>query len=289
MRFRTLETKLQDIAGSHGTESALQARNVMSKYVIGQLIRDDLVAGNPLTGMSIDLGDHKAKAKPEGGRALTEAQYDRVLDYLLARDPAEDVEPPKRGRFTLQDRIAVYRASIDLTLLQMATGLRIKEARTLTWANVEIDGKQMSVTITPEISKTKRGRTVPVLDDRVCAHLLKRKQGVGGTLVVGSPANPNGVWEQSNAQKAVTRLLRQTATACDVPLLQEVSSHVWRATLNSMYLKDIPEVLRSAYFGHDVAMNRSSYTDLTDTSLLVKASKARREGATQAPGQPESD
>lgn len=276
MRFRILEEALQSIAEKHGTESARQARNVLSKYVIGQLIRDDLAAGNPLTGMSIDLGHHKAKAKPTGGRALPTDAYDRVLSYLLDLKPAEGVVGPKRGKYTLEDRIAVRRSAIDLTLLQMSTGLRISEARTLTWANVEhsADGT-VRVTVTEQFSKTHRARTVPVLDDRVAAHLTRRKQEIGGSHVVSAPAKSSAVWEQSNAQKAIKRLYAELAESCDAPLLAEVGSHVWRSTLNTMYAGIIPDAIRSAYFGHDEAINRTAYTDVTDTSSLLAAARAR--------------
>lgn len=276
LRFRTLEEALQGIAAKHGTESARQARNVLSKYVIGQLIRDDLAAGNPLTGMSIDLGHHKAKAKPSGGRALPEAAYDRILTYLLALDPAEGVTAPKRGKYTLADRIGVRRSAIDLTLLQMVTGLRIAEARTLTWANTSADADgTLRVTVTAELSKTHRARIVPILDSRVSAHLTSRRQETGGTLVVGSPADANTVWDSSNAQKAIKRLYAELAAACDAPLLSEAGSHVWRATLNTMYLGKIPDAVRAAYFGHDEAINRTAYTDVTDTSSLLAAARAR--------------
>lgn len=278
LRFRVLEDALQAIASKHGTESARQARNVLSKYVIGQLIRDDLASGNPLTGMSIDLGHHKAKAKPAGGRALPANAYDRVLVHLLDLDPTEGISAPKRGKYTLADRIGVRRSAIDLTLLQMSTGLRISEARTLAWSDVstDVDGT-LRVTVTEERSKTHRARTVPVLDDRVSAHLSRRRKKTGGSLVVGAPAKPSTVWEASNAQKAVKRLYAELAEDCDAPLLTEAGSHVWRATLNTMYLGKIPDAVRAAYFGHDEEINRSAYTDTTDTSALLDAARARRE------------
>ena len=117
---------------------------------------------------------------------------------------------------------------------------------------------------------------MPVLDDRVSAHLSARKQETGGLLVVGAPAKPSSVWEASNAQKAVKRLYSELSEECDAPLLSEVSSHVWRATLNTLYLGVIPDVIRAAYFGHDEEINRSAYTDVTDTSPLLQAARERR-------------
>lgn len=58
-RFRVLETALKTIADEHGSESARQCRTVWGKYIAQQLIRDELLTGNPLAGMSVDLTSKK--------------------------------------------------------------------------------------------------------------------------------------------------------------------------------------------------------------------------------------
>lgn len=70
-------------------------------------------------------------------------------------------------------------------------------------------------------------------------------------LVFGAPAKPDRVWDASNAQKAVRQLYDEMADALGIPLLREVSSHVWRAPNNTI-MRDkgvLPEV-RAALFGH---------------------------------------
>ena len=120
-RRRTIEELLKGIAAEHGAESGRHAKGVASRYFFEELIKDDVIEFNPLAGARIDLGTVKKTTRPEGGRALTTAEYDRVLTHLLTLNPAEGVVPPKRGRYTLADRVAVHRCCIDLTLLQMAT------------------------------------------------------------------------------------------------------------------------------------------------------------------------
>lgn len=56
--------------------------------------------------------------------------------------------------------------------------------------------------------------------------------------------------------------------------MRTARTHVWRTTLNSLLLGAVPEVQRAAYFGHDAAVNRSAYTDVTDTSEMVEAARA---------------
>lgn len=53
-RFRVLEKSLQAIAQKK-PGSVSSARTVLSKYLITQLIRDGLLDGNPLSGVSLDL------------------------------------------------------------------------------------------------------------------------------------------------------------------------------------------------------------------------------------------
>lgn len=272
VRFRRLETVLKNVAREHGTESARNTRNVLSKWVLQQLIRDEVIVANPLAGMSIDLGREKKTGKAEGGKALTGDEYERALTYLLGVD-VEAVEAPKRGRFTTADRVEHRRTTVELTLLQASTGFRIGEALGLRVSEVEDDGKTMTVTVPAEHSKTHRGRTVPVLDARVAERIRERLKAAGGReLVFPAPAVPDSKWDQSNAQKAVKKLLREVSEACSIPLLAEVSSHVWRATLNTRAMNaGVPAEVRAAYFGHDAEINKSSYTDTTDTSGLVEA------------------
>jgi len=281
-RFRVLEGCLREIAQLHGAESAKQARTVLSKYVLQQLIRDELIAGNPLSGMSIDL---KSNAKPNvsarGGQALTRNQYYAVLDYLFAVDPTEGQSKPRRGRWSLDDTVAKRRNVIDLTLLQAATGLRVSEANAITWArHMEIDeSDDIHVTVTADISKTHRPRRVPVLDARVAERLLTREDSVQDreAYVIGSPADSAALWDRRNCGGEVAKLYVEIADALDIPLLLTARTHVWRSTLNSMLLGKVPEVVRAAYFGHDAAVNRASYTDLTDTSEMLSAARTLRE------------
>jgi integrase len=280
-RFRALEACLREIAHLHGAESAKQARTVLSKYVLQQLIRDEVISANPLSGMSIDL---KSNAKPNltmrGGQALTRDQYYAVLDYLIALDPAEGQIEPLRGRWSLDDKIAKRRNAIDLTLLQAATGLRISEANGITWArHIETDDSgSIHITVTEDISKTHRQRRVPVLDDRVAVRILTRRNHSlsRDAHVIGSPADATVQWDRRNCAGEVAQLYLELAEALKIELLNTARTHVWRATLNSLLLDQVPEVVRAAFFGHAAAVNRGSYTDLADTSSMVTAARRLR-------------
>lgn len=130
-----------------------------------------------------------------------------------------------------------------------------------------------SGTATAEVSKTHRGRTIPVTDARIAERMRRRMEEAGDgaeALLFPAPASPGSVWDLANAEHALKKLYRELADELDIPLLHKVSTHVWRATLNTEWMqKGVPEVIRSAYFGHSPEVNRSYYTDTTNVSVLV--------------------
>lgn len=276
--FRALETALQAIGRQRGRGTATQAKSVLSRYIVQQLVRDGVLNANPMAGVQITLPEAETpryKDRRPTARALTAAEYQRVLEWLLALDPADGVEAPKRGMYTLEDRVAVRRAAVDLTILQTTTGMRITEARQSTWDDAEIggtaDAPTLHITISAERAKTRRGRRVQILDDRAAKHLIARRQTVGGRYVVGSPAVPNKEWDRDNAQKQAAALYREIARECDVPLLEKARSHVWRTTLNDLTSSTLSAAIRAAHFGHTEAENARSYTDVTNTSGMKRA------------------
>ncbi|HEY8911837.1 hypothetical protein [Lacisediminihabitans sp.] len=134
------------------------------------------------------------------------------------------------------------------------------------------------MTVTKDISTTHRERRVPVLDDRVAERLLTRQNAAPtqAAHVIGSPADSTTNWDRLNCGGAVAKLYVELAEALDIELLETERTHVWRATLNSLLLDEAPEVIRAAFFGHDTAVNRGSYTDLADTSRMVAAARGLR-------------
>ncbi|WP_328990460.1 site-specific integrase [Kribbella sp. NBC_01245] len=273
-RFRTLEKCLTEIAELHGSETARQARSVLGKYVLDQLIRDELIDASPIAGKRLDLAGSKDDAPTRGGVALSADEWNAVIDYLLALDPAEGIEPPKRGMYTLEDRIAVVANAIDLTLLQTMTGLRVSEATNVDPSMVTCDDDKMIFDLPPEITKTKKGRFVHVTDPAVVERLKPRwetARAMGGPLIP-SPAKPGVVWDQRQRNEAVKELYVKMAKELGIPALETERSHVWRATLNTLTLVDgVPEAIRAAHLGHTAQVNRRNYTDTRDGALLAQS------------------
>lgn len=273
--FRALEKCLQEIGRLHGGETARQARNVLGRYVLQQLKRDGLIVASPIAGETLDLGQH-GNPRTRGGQSLTRDQRNAVIDHLLDLDPADGVVK-RQGRWPLEALIAKRANIIDLTLLQASTGLRVGEANLLEWRDVEVaDDGQMHVHVREEVSKTHKARRVPVLDAAVATRILERQNAAGGRgYVIGSPADQGQPWDRDNCRKTAADFYGQLGHDLEIPLLATARTHVWRATLNTLMI-DVPEVIRSAFFGHDETVNRASYTDLTDTSTMITAAKRLR-------------
>lgn len=177
------------MARRHGTSTAKHCQKTVSKYVLEPLVRDEVITHNPLKSFRPRLPECRMTNKAPGGQALTPEERGRVLEYLLAIDP-NDVNPPKRGHYTVEDVRNLRRAVVEITLLQAVTGLRINEARLLSRANVEDKDGLLSVTVTTEVSKTHRGRTIPILDERVAERMRARLERAGaepGALLFPAP------------------------------------------------------------------------------------------------------
>jgi integrase len=109
------------------------------------------------------------------------------------------------------------------------------------------------------------------MDKRVATRIRRRLRAARKTesgLIFPRPSSDTP-WDPRGAQKAVRALYDEMADALGIPLLREVSTHVWRATLNSEWSDlGVSAERRAAYFGHTPEVNRQSYTDLVDLSEL---------------------
>lgn len=278
-RTKRLVAVLQDIAASHGPETAHQARSVLSKYVLDPLADvEEIIPANPLRGRRIDL---RAEPRGNGGardteRALSRDEYWQIVDYLLSRgmdapvDP--DGEPPKHAARNSRHSPAKWAAARDLILLQAGTGLRASEATTLRWDEVEDDGATMVVPVSAERSKTRAPRRAAVVAE-VADHLRQRREERPDDLyVVSAPADGSKVWEPRARDKAVAALYVEMADVLGIDLLRrDFRGHGWRTTLNSLTADSVPVEVRAALLGHTEAVNRAHYLDLSDLTAVARA------------------
>ncbi|MBS6365412.1 MAG: tyrosine-type recombinase/integrase [Actinomycetaceae bacterium] len=262
---------LKAIASEIGPETARQTRSVVSNYVFGQLIVHQLVPSNPIRGMSFDF--LKAENR-EDKYYPTQAEWQAFLNYVLADDPDSPM-PGKEGvpQAHKAEAKARHARIIQMTQLQLATGLRASEARQIIWANVtKVDGT-VWVTVPATISKTKVGRTIPVLVPEVGERLIARK-GEDDALVIPQPTSGRP-WDKAGVHKAVREYYEGVATKSEeLAYLSKVRSHAWRGCLNTITAPHLRPDIRAAYFGHTEKVNAKAYTDHVNVRPMMEAVKA---------------
>lgn len=273
----TLQTCFKAIAKSSGNPTAKQCAKVVSKYVMDVLVRKRIIEHNPLRPRTFEVTvreDSEApRKKPAGKQALLPEDRRRVVDYLLNLDPAQ----LSCKRWSAEVMTAKRACVIDMALLQATCGLRIGEARQLTHRHLHDTGDRITITVTEDISKTHRGRVIPVLDERVAERMRERLRAAERSksgLIFPRPYSGT-MWDASGANKACRKFYDELSDTLEIPLLKEVLTHVWRTTLNSEWSDyGVSDERRSAYFGHSPEMNRQRYTDLVDLSVLEEQVKS---------------
>lgn len=276
--FKQIENCLLEVAALHGAESAKQARSVFTGYVLTGLRREEMEYANPLQGHRMDFkgearaaGRVMARKGAAGPTTLSARDYRRVVDHLLTLDPTEGVQAPKRGRWTLDDAIAKRRATIELTLLQAGTGLRISEALSARFADMRDEQDSLILTVPDEAAKGGVGREVVFLEEEIATHFRERMgQEPDGVYLAGSPASPDRIWDLGNCTKAVKFFYLEMHRELGVDVLEKERSHVWRATLNTLLADVLPEAHRTAQLGHTIEVSRQHYLNKRLTGRMVE-------------------
>lgn len=270
MRPRALTSCLEELAALHGAVNAKHAKTVAKKYLAAPLRVDEVIEYNPLIELDIDLSKAKKPVYSRGGRALSPEQYRAAIEYLLAADP-EDVEKPKRGRWTREQRVVERAACIDIVLAQATTGLRTSELCLRPTSDCHVDKSgTFIVELSPEATKTRTGRPVPVLAPEVSKRLEKRLEGKSPWLFP-SPTDPSKVWDARNRDRKLALLYKELADKLNIEMFEHERGHSWRTTNNTLLFDVLPEATRTRLFGHTAAVNRQRYTAVTSTDAVVKA------------------
>jgi len=266
---------IETIARTHGAQTGRTARSVASKWVYGRLKRSSIIDASPLADAEIDFGTVKKSAKAAGGVALSSKDYDRVLTHLLERDPATE-DRPSRSR---ESAIAKEQLTIDVTLLQATTGLRLGSVRQIEPAEI-IDNSTGGINIFVPAEKLKgreKALTVTVLDERVTERVRALRDATpSGHYVYGAPADQAKLWDRRAATRAIEALYVKTAAELHIPEMEkDFRSHGWRATLNTIY-NHLPAHIRADWFGHTESVNKKSYSPSVDLSPMVAAAAERQ-------------
>lgn len=270
MKPRALTSCLEEIARLHGAVNAKHAKTVAKKYLAAELRVDEVIEFNPLSDLDIDLSKSKEPPYSRGGQALTRDQFTESLRYLLGADP-EDVERPKRGRWTREQRVIERSGCLDIILAQATTGLRISELcmRHVDDCYVDADGTFIFL-LGAKDTKTRSGRQVAVLAPEVSDRLAKRL-GAGSPWLFPSPSDASKVWDPRNRDRKLAVVYKELANELGIEMFEHERGHSWRTTNNTLLYDLLPEASRIRLFGHSKAVNRQKYTAVTTTEAIVSA------------------
>jgi integrase len=211
-----LRTFLQSVADTRGTSAAHVTRSVLTG-IMRLAIDNGVVNTNALR----QIGNVKARAiKPtrrksgvprDTRRAFTRVERDAVVEraYQIASASAVDPRTARKAQ-----------ATADLIAFLAGTGVRISEARSLRWDDVDLASGRVEVRGT----KSRTSHRNVTLPHHLLIRIRDRSKAVGTDgLVFASPAHVGTLtagqieWDQSNCAKEIAKVLQAAGHAWATP------------------------------------------------------------------------
>lgn len=207
---------LERLADERGSGSAKTCKSVLSG-ILGYAVRNGVL----LTNATRQVPPPRAKvAKPQTrdrSRAMTKAERDGALAFADAQRDEGALDPRTRR---MRDVTA------DLIAFMAGTGVRIDEARSLMWEDMDLSSSRVIIHGAKSESATRALNLPTWLVDRMIDRAARA--GTDG-YVFASPGVAGNArkWEQSNSASAVRVVLDGCGLTWAVP-------HTFRRTVASM-------------------------------------------------------
>ena len=231
----TLERWLQGVADGSGTATAKTARTVVSS-ILGLAVRYGVLPHNAMRDVRPAKASAARTTVRDTSRAFTRAERDQVLVVADEHDGAEHADVA------------------DLVWFLAGTGVRIGEALTIRWRDLDLDAGSVHVRGTKTAGST-RDLSLPVW---LVERLQDRAHRVGTTgLVFRSPGNstdPHKPRDKRNVLRVVRSVLDDAGHPWATP-------HTFRRTVASLMDEaGLPIALAADQLGHaDAAMTARVY------------------------------
>lgn len=258
----SIDATIKRVALTRSPDIARQMKKVVSKHVFSELVRLGVLAYNPLKQFDVDIPQtRKRTCKKVIPSAVERSAF---VDWLASLAVAD---LPARGHSKTEDRLEV----VDLAIVQATAGFRIGEMLRITGADVTINGQDVTIHITPDVSKTSKPRDCLLLDPRAAERVRGRVRRLSepSALVFPAPGTGCTQWDESMAGKASKRLYQLASEQLGIESLGQCTSHCWRTALNDEWRElGVPPHERAAYLGHSEDINRSNYTAHQTLSTL---------------------
>jgi len=239
-----LSRYLQDLADRRGSGSAKMARSVLSG-IFGYAVKMGVLPTNAMRQVGAVRSRNPTPTTRDRSRAMTKAERDRVVAFADAQvaDAAELNPRTLRKRQTTADFVAFL----------AGTGVRIAEARSLLWEDVDLIGKRVRVRGTKSTSADRVVSLPEWLNERLFTR--SRNVGTDGFVFPAPSALGNErPWDQSNNNEAVRSVIDGAGFAWAIP-------HTFRRTVASLlHQAGVPLARIADQLGHsDPSMTASVY------------------------------
>ncbi|WP_158580034.1 tyrosine-type recombinase/integrase [Geodermatophilus marinus] len=244
-----LRAFLQAVADKHGTGAAKMTRSVLMG-IFNLAVDNGTLNANALRNVR-PIASQTTKSLREGReardttRALTRAERAALLAYADERAAEEPALPQTRRK---------WQAAADLAAFMMGTGVRVTEARSLRWEDVDLTSGAALIRGT----KSRHSRRRVDFPDWLADRLRVRAERTGGTgYVFASPhfvGDGERMWDQSNAAKTLAELFKGAGLSWATP-------HTWRRTVATIaHQAGAPLVAIADQLGHaDPSMTARIY------------------------------
>jgi integrase len=249
---------LERMADARGPGAATTCKSVLSG-ILGYAVGNGVVPMNAARQISRPRSKVPKVKVRDRTRAMTKHERDAAVAYADARCQELGLDP--RTRRTRE-------ATADLVAFMAGTGVRIDEARSLRWSDVDLLATRVVVRGTKSESAT-RALNVP---GWLATRLQARASRVGTEgFVFASPGvvGNDHKWEQSNSASAVRAVLDGSGLTWAVPhtFRRTVASLLHQAGIPLVQIADQlghadPSMTARVYLGRDLKGDKSKLADV---------------------------
>lgn len=266
IRVADLKTELKALLAS-GSGSHLKHVRAIWGYVLSEAVEDELIDANP--AVQLKLPEKRIKE----GREL------KPFSALEAADLWEKVREDSEARRLGLD---------DLVLLGLTQGLRIGEAVSLRWEDVDVDSAVPTISVRgklvrvkgeglvwDEVTKSILGRRTMAIRDQEVTLMLRRRMSERDQAQDSSPeireVRNTYVFTSETGRLAdvdnINKKIRALFDRCGYPW---ATFHTLRRTVSAdLKRAGIPYSEVSRFLGHSERVNRDRYADISEGVALA--------------------
>ena len=262
-KAQTIRLFLEDVADRNGTGSAKTVKSVVSN-VLGFGVDNGVLESNACRSVRPAKSRTTSLSERDTGRAFTEDELRAVFECARKQARADTANPR-----TLRMRQAVA----DMIEFMAGTGVRIGEARSLRWPDLDLEARRVTIRGT----KTKNAMRILNLSTSLTKALDVRAEREGATgYVFSSPGSSDTEtpWDQSNNAQAMRTVFDEAGFPWATPhtLRRTVASRLHASGIELVRIADQlghadPAMTMSVYLGRDFSGDKADLAEMLDLKV----------------------